>query len=181
MSASLQVLGNSARSANWMRTLEFAIWERAQTSALRSHCSHLLTRFLWPDASIRLRAAARSQIPTDGVRTCLRKARQPPPALLQSVSRSRALPVWVLARRRSAAPGVGLPATPSPAKARGRCARKSRKPFRPISYLAFGGLIMICAPGVPGYISHGAPGAPGDVESPVDSGVAFGTYMTQRK
>jgi hypothetical protein len=57
-------------------------------------------------------------------------------------------------------------------KARGRSARKSRKVLRPISYLAFGGLIMICAPGVPGYISHGAPGAPGDVESPVDSGVA---------
>ena len=53
-----------------------------------------------------------------------------------------------------------------------RSARKSRKLLRPISYLAFGGLIMICAPGVPGYISHGAPGAPGDVESPVDSGVA---------
>ena len=29
-----------------MRTLEFAIWERAQTSALRRHCSHLLTQFL---------------------------------------------------------------------------------------------------------------------------------------
>jgi hypothetical protein len=27
----------SPRSANWMRTLEFAIWERAQTSALRKH------------------------------------------------------------------------------------------------------------------------------------------------
>ena len=33
-----------------------------------------------------------------------------------------------------------------------------------------GGLIMMWAPGVPGYISHG-PG-PGVVESPVDSGVA---------
>src|SRR5215831_13163299 len=41
-----------------MRTLELAIWERAQTSALRHHCSHLLKRSLWPDASIRLRAAA---------------------------------------------------------------------------------------------------------------------------
>jgi hypothetical protein len=30
-------LGNSARSANWMRTLELAIWERAQTLALRRH------------------------------------------------------------------------------------------------------------------------------------------------
>src|SRR5215831_6657876 len=38
--------GNSARSANWMRTLEFAIWEHVQTSALRRHCSHLLTRSL---------------------------------------------------------------------------------------------------------------------------------------
>ena len=35
--------GNSTRSANWMITLEFAIWERAQTSSLRRHCSHLLT------------------------------------------------------------------------------------------------------------------------------------------
>src|SRR5262249_12912376 len=114
--------GNSARSPNWMRTLEFAIWERAQTSTLRRHssentsqvvenahlllkfsspgmstaahtvssentlqvaentkmpgrrifisgnerkhsscfCSHLLTRSLWPDASIQLRAAARA-------------------------------------------------------------------------------------------------------------------------
>jgi hypothetical protein len=26
---------NSTRLANWMRALEFAIWERAQTSALR--------------------------------------------------------------------------------------------------------------------------------------------------
>jgi hypothetical protein len=51
--------GNSTRSANWMRTLEFVIWERAQTSAWRRICSHLLTRSLWPDASILLRAAAR--------------------------------------------------------------------------------------------------------------------------
>ena len=36
----------------------------------------------------------------------------------------------------------------------------------------FGGLIMMWAPGVPGYISHG-PG-PALVESPVDSGVAYG-------
>ena len=35
------------------------MWERAQTSALRRHCSHLLTRSLWPNASIQLRAAAR--------------------------------------------------------------------------------------------------------------------------
>jgi hypothetical protein len=40
-------------------TLEFAIWERAQTSALRRHCRHLLMRSLWPGASIQLRAAAR--------------------------------------------------------------------------------------------------------------------------
>ena len=38
-----------------MRTLEFAIWERAQTSSLRQHCSHLLTRSLSLDASIQLR------------------------------------------------------------------------------------------------------------------------------
>ena len=51
--------GNSARSANWMRTLEFAIWEHAQTSALRHDLSSSLKRSLWPDASIQLRAAAR--------------------------------------------------------------------------------------------------------------------------
>jgi hypothetical protein len=28
--------GNSARSANWMRTLEFAIWERAQNVSIAS-------------------------------------------------------------------------------------------------------------------------------------------------
>ena len=37
----------------------------------------------------------------------------------------------------------------------------------------FGGLIIMCAPALPGYISHGA--VPGVVESPVDSGVAYGT------
>ena len=37
----------------------------------------------------------------------------------------------------------------------------------------FGGLIMMWAPAVPGYISHG-PG-PDVVERPVDSGVANGT------
>jgi hypothetical protein len=42
-----------------MKTLEFTIWERAQTSALRRICSHLLARSLWPDPSIQLRAAAR--------------------------------------------------------------------------------------------------------------------------
>ena len=43
----------------WMRTLEFAIWERAQTSALRHDLKSSLKRSLWPDASIQLRAAAR--------------------------------------------------------------------------------------------------------------------------
>jgi hypothetical protein len=38
----------------------------------------------------------------------------------------------------------------------------------------FGGLIMMCAPAVPGYISHGALSL-GLVDSPVDSGVAKGT------
>ena len=36
----------------------------------------------------------------------------------------------------------------------------------------FGGLIMMCAPGVPGYISHGS--VPDFVVKPVDSGVAYG-------
>jgi hypothetical protein len=39
-----------------MRTLGFAVWERAQTSAWRLICSHFLTRSLWPGASIQLRA-----------------------------------------------------------------------------------------------------------------------------
>jgi hypothetical protein len=38
----------------------------------------------------------------------------------------------------------------------------------------FGGLIMMCAPAVPGNISHGALSL-GLVDSPVDSGVAKGT------
>jgi hypothetical protein len=38
----------------------------------------------------------------------------------------------------------------------------------------FGGLIMMCAPGVPGNISHGALSL-ALVDSPVDSGVAKGT------
>lgn len=38
----------------------------------------------------------------------------------------------------------------------------------------FGGLIMMWAPAVPGYISHGALSL-GLVDSPVDSGVAKGT------
>ena len=41
-------------------------------------------------------------------------------------------------------------------------------------YLAFGGLIMMCAPAVPDPMSHGAPSLP-FVESPVDWGVAKGT------
>ena len=40
-------------------------------------------------------------------------------------------------------------------------------------YLFFGGLIMTCAPAVPGYISHGALSL-ALVDSPVDSGVAKG-------
>ena len=40
-------------------------------------------------------------------------------------------------------------------------------------FFAFGGLIMMCAPAVPGYISHGAPGL-GEVDSPVVAGVAKG-------
>jgi hypothetical protein len=47
--------------------------------------------------------------------------------------------------------------------------RNPRTRGRSVRYF-FGGLIMMCAPGVPGYISHG-PG-PGVVDSPVDSGVA---------
>jgi hypothetical protein len=38
----------------------------------------------------------------------------------------------------------------------------------------FGGLIMMCAPAVPGAISHGAPSL-ALVDSPVDWGVAKGT------
>lgn len=41
------------------------------------------------------------------------------------------------------------------------------------AYFGRAGLIMMCAPGVPGNISHGAPG-PGVVGRPVDSGVAPG-------
>jgi hypothetical protein len=54
-----------------MRTLEFAIGERAQTSALRHDLSSSLKRSLWPDASIQLRAAARPSRITgaDGLRT----------------------------------------------------------------------------------------------------------------
>lgn len=37
-----------------------------------------------------------------------------------------------------------------------------------------GGVIMMCAPAVPGNISHGAPGAVGCAERPVDSLVAQG-------
>ena len=40
-------------------------------------------------------------------------------------------------------------------------------------FFAFGGLIMMCAPAVPGYISHGAPGL-GESDSPVVAGVAKG-------
>src|SRR5271169_7154646 len=42
------------------------------------------------------------------------------------------------------------------------------------AFYFFGGLIMMCAPAVPGDISHGALSL-GLVESPVDSGVANGT------
>jgi hypothetical protein len=55
--------GNSARSANWMRTLEFAIWERAQTLSLCRHSSentsqvvenaYLLLEFSSPGVSAR--------------------------------------------------------------------------------------------------------------------------------
>ena len=41
------------------------------------------------------------------------------------------------------------------------------------AYFGRAGLIMMCAPGVPGNISHGAPG-PGVVGRPVDSDVAPG-------
>jgi hypothetical protein len=51
--------GKFGPSANWMRTLEFAIWGHAQTSALRHDLSSSLKRSLWPDASIQLLAAAR--------------------------------------------------------------------------------------------------------------------------
>lgn len=44
---------------------------------------------------------------------------------------------------------------------------------RAAAYFGRGGLIMMWAPGVPGNISHGAPG-PGVVGNPVDSAVAFG-------
>lgn len=37
-------------------------------------------------------------------------------------------------------------------------------------FFSFGGLIMMCAPAVPGYMSHGA--VPEVVDKPVDSGVA---------
>ena len=39
-------------------------------------------------------------------------------------------------------------------------------------FLTCGGLIIICAPALPGYISHGS--LPDLVVSPVDSGVAYG-------
>ena len=45
---------------------------------------------------------------------------------------------------------------------------------RPKSLYFFGGLIMMCAPAVPGYISHGALSL-ALVDSPVDWGVANGT------
>jgi hypothetical protein len=45
---------------------------------------------------------------------------------------------------------------------------------RGASYFFFGGLIMICAPAVPGNISQGALSLD-LVDSPVDSGVAKGT------
>ena len=43
----------------------------------------------------------------------------------------------------------------------------------------FGGLIMMCAPAVPGYISQGS--LLDFVDRPVDSGVAYGTYTTHRR
>ena len=45
---------------------------------------------------------------------------------------------------------------------------------RPKALYFLGGLIMMCAPAVPGYISHGALSL-ALVDSPVDWGVAKGT------
>jgi len=47
---------------------------------------------------------------------------------------------------------------------------RSLKDTAALGFYFFGGLIMMCAPAVPGYINHGA--TPGVVERPVDSGVA---------
>lgn len=42
--------------------------------------------------------------------------------------------------------------------------------FRRRYFFSLGGLIMMCAPAVPGYINQGA--VPGVIDRPVDSGVA---------
>ena len=52
-----------------------------------------------------------------------------------------------------------------------RPSRGERRPGQGLGGRA--GLIMMCAPALPGYISHGPPGT-GVVEIPVDSGVAYG-------